>query len=121
MFSRKLPLHPYSSLLMTSHSPLHLDLEISHLGVPTALCPASCLVLYQWMVHTVIQESHLPRVPFVAQQKCIQLGTMRLQVRSLAWRSGLRIQCCPELWCRWHMPGCILCCCGHGTGQQPQF
>ena len=39
-------------------------------------------------------------VPVVAQQKQIQLGTTRLQVRSLASFSGLRIQCCRELWCR---------------------
>ena len=36
----------------------------------------------------------------MAQQKQIQLGTMRLQVRSLASLSGLRIQHCHELWCR---------------------
>ena len=36
----------------------------------------------------------------MAQQKQIQLGTMRFQVRSLASISGLRIQCCRELWCR---------------------
>ena len=36
------------------------------------------------------------RVPFVAQWKQIQLGTMRLQVRSLAVLSGLRIRCCCE-------------------------
>ena len=29
----------------------------------------------------------------------IQLGTMRLRVRSLALLGGLRIQCCPELGC----------------------
>ena len=28
---------------------------------------------------------------------------MRLQVRSLAWLSGLRIRRCPELWCRLQM------------------
>ena len=39
-------------------------------------------------------------VPVVAQQKQIQLGTMRLQVRALASLSGLRIQHCCELWCR---------------------
>ena len=37
-------------------------------------------------------------VPVVAQRKRIQLGTMRLQVRSLALLSGLRIQHCHELW-----------------------
>ena len=36
----------------------------------------------------------------MAQCKQIQLGTMRLQVRSLASLSGLRIQRCCELWCR---------------------
>jgi len=36
----------------------------------------------------------------VAQQKQIQLGTMRLQVRSLALLSGSRIWHCHELWCR---------------------
>ena len=36
----------------------------------------------------------------MAIQKQIQLGTMRLQVRSLALISGLRIQHCHELWCR---------------------
>ena len=36
----------------------------------------------------------------VAQSKRIRLGTMRLQVRSLASLSGLRIRRCCELWCR---------------------
>ena len=39
-------------------------------------------------------------VPIVAQQKGIQLGTMRLSVRFLASLSGLRIWHCHELWCR---------------------
>ena len=39
-------------------------------------------------------------VPVVAQRKQIQLGTKRFQVWSLASLSGLRIQCCHELWCR---------------------
>ena len=38
--------------------------------------------------------------PVVAQQKQIRLGAMRLQVRSLALLSGVRIWCCHELWCR---------------------
>ena len=42
----------------------------------------------------------MARVPIVAQWKQIQLGTMRLQVRSLASISGLRIRRCQELWCR---------------------
>ena len=33
----------------------------------------------------------------------IRLGTMRLQVQSLALLSGLRIQCCRELWRRLQM------------------
>ena len=37
------------------------------------------------------------------QWEGIQLGTMRLQVRSLASLSGLRIQHCCELWCRLQM------------------
>ena len=36
-------------------------------------------------------------VPVMAQQKRIQLGTMRVWVRSLASLSGLRIWCCHEL------------------------
>ena len=36
----------------------------------------------------------------MAQQKRIRLGTMRLWVQSLACISGLRIQCCHELWRR---------------------
>ena len=38
-------------------------------------------------------------VPIMVQQKQIQLGTMRLQVQSLASLSGLRIWRCCELWC----------------------
>ena len=36
----------------------------------------------------------------MAQWKPIQLGTLRLQVQSLALLSGLRIWHCCELWCR---------------------
>ena len=39
-------------------------------------------------------------VLIVAQQKQIQVGTMKLQVRSLTSLSGLRIWCCHELRCR---------------------
>ena len=39
-------------------------------------------------------------VPIVAQRKQIRLGTMGLQVLSLALLSGLRIRHCHELWCR---------------------
>ena len=36
----------------------------------------------------------------MSQWKHIQLGTMRFWVQSLASLSGLRIQCCHELWRR---------------------
>ena len=39
----------------------------------------------------------------MVQQQQIQLGTMRLQVLSLASLSGLRIWRCRELWCRSQM------------------
>ena len=42
---------------------------------------------------------HICRVPVLAQRKRIQLGTMRLLVRSWASLSGLRIRHCHELWC----------------------
>ena len=38
-------------------------------------------------------------VPVVAQQKQIWLVSMRTQVQSLAWLSGLSILCCCELRC----------------------
>ena len=44
-----------------------------------------------------------PGVPVMAQGKQIQLGTMRLRVRSLALLHGLRIWRCHELWCRSQM------------------
>ena len=50
-------------------------------------------------------RNKLQRVPVMAQQKLIQLGTMRLRVPPLTLPSGLRI---------WH-------CCGCGVGQQLQF
>lgn len=36
----------------------------------------------------------------MAQWKRIRLGTVRLPFRCLVLLSGLRIQCCRELWCR---------------------
>ena len=42
-------------------------------------------------------------VRVMAQQKEIQLGAMRLQVRSPALLSGLRIRHCHELWYRSQM------------------
>ena len=54
---------------------------------------------------SLLIQKYMLGVPFVAQRKQIRLGTMRLQVRSLASLSGLRIQCCRELelWCRSQM------------------
>ena len=74
--------------------------------------PARSLAL-----HTGFQDMHFPGAPVVAQQKRIQLGTMRLWVRSLALLSGLRIQHCCELWCRSQMTQ-ILHCCDRGVGWQ---
>ena len=45
-------------------------------------------------------KSTFSGVPVMAQWKQIQLGTLRLWVRSMALLSGLRIQRCCELWCR---------------------
>ena len=45
-------------------------------------------------------KAMLFEVPVLVQRKQIWPGTMRLRVRSLASLSGLRIQCCCELWCR---------------------
>ena len=42
-------------------------------------------------------------VPIVARQKRTWLASMRTQVPSLASLSGLRIQCCRELWCTLQM------------------
>ena len=48
-------------------------------------------------------KSHVCGVPVVAQQKRIQLETMKLRVQSLASLRGLRSQRCRELWCRSQM------------------
>ena len=59
-------------------------------------------------------------VPIVVQRKQIQLVTMRLRVQSLASLSGLRIQCCPELWCRsqTQLGSDVAVAVGCGVGQQ---
>ena len=46
------------------------------------------------------QKPTIRRVPIMAQQKQIRLGTMRLWVWSLASLSGLRTRPCHELWYR---------------------
>ena len=45
-------------------------------------------------------KTHTKGAPVVAQRKWIRLGTVRLQVPSLASLRGLRIRRCRELWCR---------------------
>ena len=70
-------------------------------------------------------KGKLGGVPVVVQWKGIRLGTMRLQVRSLALLSGLRIWHCHELWCRsktWLRSG-IAVSCGVGCrpGSDPEF
>ena len=47
-----------------------------------------------------IEKKNEIGVPAAAQQKRTRLVSMRMQVRSLALFSGLRISCCHELWCR---------------------
>ena len=46
---------------------------------------------------------YIEGTPIVVQRKRIQLGIMRLRVRSLALLRGLRIQRCHELGCRSQM------------------
>ena len=70
----------------------------------------ACAVLPQGETHLLgllaryyqVTSRKLPLgVPVMAQQKQIQLGTMRLLVQFLASLSGLRIRHCHEVWCRW--------------------
>ena len=49
------------------------------------------------------KKKYFSEVPIMVQWKRIQLGTVRLQVRSLASLSGLRVRSCLELWCRSQM------------------
>ena len=57
------------------------------------------IIIHLFVRYTFFKNSYLG-VSIVAQQKQILLGTTRLQVRSLASSSGLRIQRCCELWSR---------------------
>ena len=52
-----------------------------------------------WKINELCKKEN-QGFPVAAQQKGIRLGTMRLRVQSLASLSGLRIQCCRKLWCR---------------------
>ena len=51
----------------------------------------------------LVLRSYILGVPVMAQWKRIWLVSMRTQVQSLNSLSGLRIQHCLELWCRWQM------------------
>ena len=59
--------------------------------------------LPQWFLLLSYTSKCHPGVPVVAQRKRIWLASMRTQVWDLALISGLRIQCCHELWCRLKM------------------
>ena len=61
----------------------------------------NCSMICKYKFYFVLKNDS--GVPVIAQQKWIRLGTMRMQVRSLASLSGLRIRCCHELWCRLQM------------------
>ena len=56
-------------------------------------------VIKSW-VSFLTSRKRITGVPVVAHQKRIQLGTMRLRVRTMALLSGLRIRHCHELPCR---------------------
>ena len=66
-----------------------------------------CITIFYFYLHSSIVVTlskvrirlKITGVPVMAQQKWIQLGTMRLWVLSLASLSGLRIRHCCDLWC----------------------
>ena len=66
-------------------------------------------------------RSHGLGVPAVVKWKRIRLVSMMVWVRSLALISGLRIQCCCELWCSSQMRLGSGVECGCGVGQQLQL
>ena len=68
------------------------------LGFPVCVCKKACDEVGRVVVYGL--RTALLRVPIVAQQDWIWLAPMRTQVWSPALLSGLRIQCCRELWCR---------------------
>ena len=63
-----------------------------------------------------IKTTH--RISVVAQRTWIWIASVRTQVQFLALLSGLRIQCCRELWCRWQMRlgSCIAVAVGQASG-----
>ena len=73
------------------------------IGVSSPHCKATkptCAFWFHFQKSFSDYQRGISGVPVVAQQKRIQLGTIRFQVRSLALLSGLRVWCCCELWCR---------------------
>ena len=72
------------------HQKIHTECSKKGFCLPGDIC------WYLEIVYTVTSEWG---GPVVAQQKWIQLGTMRLPAQSLALLSGLRIRHCRELWC----------------------
>ena len=63
-----------------------------------------------WMTETWLSHSQINtlkkknlRVPVMAQQKQNWLISVKMQVQSLTLLNELRIQHCPELWCRSHL------------------
>ena len=50
-----------------------------------------------WLWLDDVLKYYYSGAPVVVQWKQIQLGTMRMQVRSLALLSGLRVWCCYKL------------------------
>ena len=62
-------------------------------------------ILCKWIIFFLYRKRLRNRaeVPVVVQQKRIWLASMRMQVQTLAFLSGLPILCCHELWCRLQM------------------
>ena len=93
-----LPLLP---LLLTKAAPTPFLMCLLSLLTGVSLIPQA--PLWQTSGDHVLKSEKCMQfmgVPIVAQQKWIQLGTVRLWVWPLALLSGLRIWCCCKLWCR---------------------
>ena len=106
------------------HTYSHRQGSFASLSTPTSLIFSISLLYIQYRIECLIQcyvvgytgtQKHLSAadtmraclkieitqgVPITAQWKWIWLGTMRLQIPSLALLSGWRIRRCHELWCR---------------------
>ena len=75
-----------SSIPSFMHSPCPTPIHLGSLGIHSQ--------------KNLIYKYFSRGVPVMAQWKWIRLGTVRLQVPSLASLNGLRIRRCCELWCR---------------------